>query len=111
MAENVPVVVVYPLPDRNPVDKALEWIRFVKEANRNSIHDEGGLEALEIYFGLTGRFIRYTASGFSKRNTAQGRTNSGMRRVKYTLDIMNWAQDESRYSWTASVTGITNAEE
>ena len=34
-----------------------------------------------------------------------------MRRVKYTLGIMHWAQDESRWSWILSLTGIADATE
>ena len=34
-----------------------------------------------------------------------------MRRVKYTLGIMHWAQDEIRCSRAASITGIYDAEE
>ena len=51
------------------------------------------------------------ASGFSKRNTAQGHISFGMQRVNYTLGIMHWAQDERRCSRTASLTGIADAEE
>ena len=53
MAENVPAVMVPPSPDRNPVYQDLVWNRFTTEGNRNSIRDEGGLEAVGDFVGLT----------------------------------------------------------
>ena len=53
MAENVPAVIVPPSPDRNPVYQDLVWNRFTTEGNCNSIRDEGGLEAVGDFVGLT----------------------------------------------------------
>ena len=53
MAENVPAVVVPPLPARYPVDQALTWIGFGAEGNSNNIRSEGGLEAFDNFVGLT----------------------------------------------------------
>ena len=57
MKENVQSVVVTPLIAMNPVGKALEWIRFGTEGNRNSICDLCGLEELNDFYGLTERNI------------------------------------------------------
>ena len=111
MEENVPELGVPMPPDRNLVDQALAWIGFGMEVNHNIIRDEAGLEDSNNFIGLTEKNIWYMASGFSKRTTAQGCINFGMWRVKYTLVIMHWSKNESRYSRTASLTGITDAEE
>ena len=71
MAANVLVFAVPPHTARNPVDQALEWIGFGTENNSNIIRDEVGLEALDNFFGLMESDIWDTASGFSKRTTAQ----------------------------------------
>ena len=57
MESNVPVIVVPPLPARNPVDQALGLIGFSTEGNRNSIRVEGRLEAFGDLVGLTERNI------------------------------------------------------
>ena len=57
MAANVPAVVVPPPPARNPVDQPLSWIGFSTGGNRNSIYNEGGMEAFYDFFGLTERDI------------------------------------------------------
>ena len=109
MAANVPVVVAPTHPARNPVDQALVWIGFGTEVNCNSIRNEGGLEAFADFF-LTGSDIWDMASKLSKRTTAQGLINFGILYVKYTLGIMHWAQDESYWSRTASLTGISDTD-
>ena len=86
-------------------------VGFITEGNCNNIRDEGGMEAFDKFFGLTMSNIQDIASGFSKRTNAQGRINSGMRRVKYTLGIMYRSQDESRCSCTASLIDIADAKE
>ena len=86
-------------------------IGFITEGNCNNIRDEGGMEAFDNFVGLTMSNIQDIASGFSKRTNAQGRINSGMRRVKYTLGIMYRSQDESRCSCTASLIEIADAKE
>ena len=111
MSANVLELVVPPLLDRNPAYQALAWIGFVTEGNRKGISNESGLEAFENSVGLTVSNIRDMAAGFSKRITAQGRINFGMRRVKYALCIMNWAQSESPCSCTESLTGIADTRE
>ena len=108
MAENLPIVADPPHPSRNPVDQSIAWIGFRTEVNRNSIRDEGGLEAFDYFVDLTESNIRYITSGFSKRTTAQVRINFGMQRVKYTLGIIQWNQYERRWYHTESLTGITN---
>ena len=96
MAKKLPAVVVPPPPASNPVNQALEWIRFGTEGNYNSIRNEGGMESFDYFFGLAESNIIDMAFGFSKRITSQGCINFGMRRVKYTLGIMHWKQNESR---------------
>ena len=81
MAENVTAVVVPPPSTRNPADQALAWIGFGTEGVCNSIWDEGGLETFDDFVGLTMRNIGDMDSGFSKRNTVQGRINFGIRPV------------------------------
>ena len=51
------------------------------------------------------------ASVNSRSNTSQERINFVMRPVKYNLGITQWAQDESRCSRTASLTGIADSKE
>ena len=102
---------VPPPSNRNPVDKALAWIRFGAEGNRNIIHEEGWLDEFNVFVDFTKSYIRDTASGFSRRNTAQGHINFGMRRVKYNLGIMHWAQGESHCYCMAYLTGISDTEE
>ena len=58
MIANVLSVVVPPPSAGNRVDQALAWIMFNTEGNRNSIHDEGGLEAFDNFIGLTVSDIR-----------------------------------------------------
>ena len=65
MAENVLAVVVYPAPTRNPVHQALARIRFSTEGNRNSVRNEGWLEAFENFVDLTLSDIWDMAPGFS----------------------------------------------
>ena len=81
---------------RNPVDQDVEWIRFGMEGNHNSIHDEGVFKEFGGFIGLTENDVQYMVSGLSKRTTTQGRINFCMRRVNYTLVIINLAQDEIR---------------
>ena len=88
MAENVPEVVVPPLPARKPVDQALAWIGFDTEGNYNRICNKGGMEAFDNFVGLNESNIRDVAFGFSRRNTTEGHINFGMWRVKYNLGIM-----------------------
>ena len=102
MAENIPTVVVSQLPTRNLFNQALSWIVFFAAGNCNNIRNEGGLGEFENSVDLTVSNILDMESGFSNSTTAQGLINSGMRRVKYTLCIMHWAQDESRCSCTLS---------
>ena len=111
MAANLQVVVVPPTPARNLVDQSIAWIGFGTEVNRNNIRDEGGLEAFDDFFGFTMINIQDMASGFSNRTIAKRRINFGMWRVKYTLGIMHWAQDETRRPCTSSLTGISDAKE
>ena len=99
MAQNIPAP---PQPARNPVDQALAWIGFGVDNDRNSIREEGGFDAFDDFVGITENDIRDMASSFAKRTVAQGRINFGMRRIKYTLGIMHWVQDEGRCSRTAS---------
>ena len=110
MAVNLPAFVVPPPSSRNPIYQSLAFISFGREGNRNSIHDEGVMEAFGNFVGLNSSNIRDMASGFSKKTTAQGNINFGMWHVKYTLAIMHWAQYDIRCSCTLSSTGITNAE-
>ena len=110
-AANVPRVVVTPSPARNPVDQALACIGFVIGGNRNNIHNEGGLEAFDVFVGLTVSDIQDMDSVFSRRTNSQGRINFGMWSVKNTLGIMHWAKDESRCLFTASLTEIADAKE
>ena len=100
---------VPPPPARNPVDQSLAWIRFGMEGKR--ICDEGGLEAFDDLVGLIESNIQEMAFGFSKGTTAQWNIIFGMWRMKYTLGIMHRAQDESRWSFTASLKFIYDAEE
>ena len=69
------------------------------------------MKAFNDFVGLTESDIRDMAYGFSKRIIAPGRINYGMRRVEYTLGIINWAQDEIRCSRTTSLIDIADAEE
>ena len=111
MAENLTAVVFPPPPARNPVDQALAWIWFGTDGKRNNIRNEGGLKAFDNSVGLTVSDIWDMASVFYRRNTAQGRINFGVWRVNYTLGIMQWEQDEIRWSFTASLIGIADAKE
>ena len=83
MVENVLAVAVIPLPSRNPVYQALEWIQFGTETNRNRTPNEGGLDVSENFFSITESNIEDIASVFDKRAVAQWRVNFGMRHVKY----------------------------
>ena len=78
------------------------------EKNRNSIRDEGGLEAFDDYVGLAESDIQDMASGFSNRTTTQWRIKFDMWRVKYTLGIIHWGQDDILFSCMASLTVISN---
>ena len=80
------------------------------EGNCNNICYKGGIKAFNDFVGLTESDIRDMAYGFSKRIIAPGRINYGMRRLEYTLGIINWAQDEIRCSRTLYLTGITDTE-
>ena len=109
MAYNVPVVVAPPQPARKALDQALACIVFGKEGHHNSTHNEGGLEVFEDFVCLAESNIWDMDSSFSKRNTAQGCINFGMRLVIYTLVKTHRAQDKIHFSLIASLTGIANA--
>ena len=98
MTGNVPAVGVPTPLATNPLDQSLACIGFSMKCNRNSIRNEGGMKAFANLVILTKSNIQDMASGFSERTTTQGHINFGMRRVKYTLKIMHWAQYESRCS-------------
>ena len=102
---------VHPSPARISVDQALVWIGFGIEGKCNSICDGLKLEEFDNLVGLIESNILDIASGFSKKTTVQEHMNFGMQLVKYTLEIVQWNQDESRCSYTASYRGIANTEE
>ena len=75
------------------VNQCLQWIVFADVNQRNSIIDEGGLNALRDLFGISDVDIRDIAESFSKRSPANTRIIFGMRRIKWLIAMMHWAQD------------------
>ena len=54
--------------------------------------------------------IRDMAESFSKRSPAANRIILGMRRIKWLISMMHWAQDHQRCSKDPDLDDIANAD-
>ena len=93
------------------VNQCLQWIGFADVNQRNSIIDEAGLNTLRDLFDVSEVDIRDMAESFSKRSPANTRIIFGMRRIKWLIAMMHWAQDFKRCSLVPVLDDINNADE
>ena len=93
------------------VNQCLQWIGFIDANQRNSIIDEAGLSSLRDLFDVSEVDIRDMAESFSKRSPANTRIIFGMRRIKWLIAMMHWAQDFKRCSLVPVLDDINNADE
>ena len=91
------------------VHQCLEWIGFGDLQHRNAIIDEGGLDRLTDDINETD--IRDMAESFSKRSPAANHIIFGVRRIKWLISMMHWAQDHQRCSEDPDLDDIANADE
>ena len=93
------------------VNQCLQWIGFADVNQRNSIIDEAGLNTLRDLFNVSEVDIRDMAESFSKRLPANTRIIFGMRRIKWLIAMMHWAQEFKRCSLVPDLDDINNADE
>ena len=93
------------------VNQCLQWIGFADVNQRNSIIDEAGLNTLRDLFDISEVDICDIAESFSKRSPANTRIIFGMRRIKWLIAMMHWAQDFKRCSLIPVLDDINNADE
>ena len=75
------------------VHQCLEWIGFVDIQHRNSIIDEGGFDRMTDFYDINETDIRDMTESFSKCSPAANRIIFRMRRIKWLISLMHWAQD------------------
>ena len=75
------------------IHQCLEWIGFGDVQPRNAIIDEGRFDRLTEFYNINETDIRDMAESFSKRSPAANRIIFGMRRIKWLISMMHWAQD------------------
>ena len=93
------------------VHQCLEWIGFGDVQHRNTIIDEGGFDRLTDFYNINETDIRDMAESFSKRSPAANRIIFRMRRIKWLISMMHWAQDHQRCSEDPDLDDIANADE
>ena len=91
--------------------RALVWIGFGNQGNRDTICQEAGLLSFEGFIGLTEKDIRDMAEEFSKRTVAQGRISFGLCCITLLLGVMHWVQDQDRSYRMASTNDIQDVDE
>ena len=75
------------------IHQCLEWIGLCDVHHRNAIIDEGGFDRLTDFYDINEMDIRDMAENFSKRSPAANHIIFGMRRIKWLISMMHWAQD------------------
>ena len=93
------------------VHQCLEWIGFGDVQHRNAIIDKGGFDSLTDFYDINETDIRDMAESFSKRSPAANRIIFGMRRIKWLISMIHWAQDHQRCSKDPDLDDIANAGE
>ena len=93
------------------VHQCLEWIGFGHVQHCNAIIDEGGFDRWTDSYNINETDIRDMVESFSKRSPAANRIIFGMRRIKWLISMMHWAQDHQRCSEDPDVNDIANADE
>ena len=73
--------------------QSLELIGFGDVQHCNTIIDEGGVDRLTDFYDINETDIRDMARSFSKQSPAANRIIFGMRRIKWLISMMHWAQD------------------
>ena len=95
-----------PLP---PVmDTILTWIGFDQEATRVRIREEG-FDTFADLATMKEKDIRDLAESYSRRTVADGRAIFGLRRIRYMIGLIHWAQDFGRVGEEPSLEGINDA--
>ena len=93
------------------IHQCLEWIGFGDVRHCNAIIDEGGLDRLTDFYDINEMGIRLLAESFSKRSPAANRIIFGMRRIKWLISMMHWAQDHQQCSEDPDLDDIANTDE
>ena len=94
-----------PLP---PVmDTILTWIGFDQEATRVRIREEG-FDTFADLATMKEKDIRDLAESYSRRTVADGRAIFGLRRIRYMIGLIHWAQDFGRVGEEPSLEGIND---
>ena len=93
------------------VHQCLEWIGFGDVQHHNVIIDEGGFDRLMDFYDINETDIRDMAESFSKRSPAANCIIFGMRRIKWLISMMRWAQDHQRCSEDPDLDDIANVDE
>ena len=78
------------------VNQCLQWMGFADMNQRNSIINEDGINTLRDLFDVSEVDICDMAESFPKRSPANTRIIFGMRRIKWLIAMMHWAQDFKR---------------
>ena len=92
------------------VHQCLEWIGFGDVQHHNAIIDEGGFDRLMDFYDINKTDIRDMAESFSKRSPAANCIIFGMRRIKWLISMMHWAQDHQQCSEDPDLDDIANAD-
>ena len=93
------------------VHQCLEWIGFGDVQHHNAIIDKGGFDRLTDFYNINETDIRDMAESFSKRSPAANHIIFGMRRIKWLISMMHWAQDHQQCSEVPDLDDIANAVE
>ena len=87
----------------------MDWFRQCSTLQRN--HRRRGFDRLTDFYDINETDIRDMAESFSKRSPAANRIIFGMRRIKWLISMMHWAQDHQRCSEDPDLDDIANADE
>ena len=94
-----------PVPLRDPMDEALEWISFTSPAHRVSIVAEGFNTFVKLSSNTT-RDIADLSSSFVKRTVAYYRIKFGICRTRRIKAMLYWDLDFQRCSKIPTIAGM-----
>ena len=93
------------------IHQCLEWNDFGDIQHCNAIIDEGGFGRLTGFYNVNETDIRDMAESFSKCSPAANCIIFGMRRIRWLISLMHWAQDHQRCSKDPDLENIANTDE
>lgn len=95
-------------PQPPVMDTNLTWIGFEQEATRQLLLEEG-FESFADVLAMKEKDVRDLADSYGRRTVADGRSIFGLRRTRYLIGLIHWAQDYQRIGEEPSIVGIQDA--